>query len=271
MATLDGRSIAPSWFSADCTPWEIPGVAGYSRAMPALLLAVLSLLAAGVLPFGGLYITSLPSGADVWVDGSYIGRTPLLIDGLREGKHAVTVTKAGWQVEEVDQNVAAGVTTSATVQLEPLKPLHTHGKIALHGLDRAAHVSLDGGPWLPLQSEYEATVGTHHLAVREPEAKFERMLVVYPEQTTHVLFAAPADPRSAVVAPVEAYLPASAAKVSNSRVVIRWGGHVAVGHLGDARFLVDGHDVVYDAPAGMVRGKLYLPLDLILMMTGSKK
>jgi hypothetical protein len=250
---------------------EIPDGAGYSRAMPALLLAFFSLLAAGVLPFGGLYISSLPSGADVWVDGSYIGRTPLLIDGLRGGKHAVTVTKAGWKVEEVDQNVAAGVTTAATVLLDPIKPLHTHGEIALHGLDRDARVSIDAGPWLKLQPEYEAAVGTHSLSVREPQTRFERMILVYPEQTTHVLFVSPADTHSAVVAPVADYLPASSAKVSGDRVVVRWGGHVAVGHLGDARFLVDGRDVVYDAPAGMVRGRLYLPLDLILMLTGSKK
>ncbi|HKU66986.1 MAG TPA: PEGA domain-containing protein [Candidatus Baltobacteraceae bacterium] len=238
--------------------------------MPALLLAVFSLLAAGVLPFGGLYVSSLPSGADVWVDGSYIGRTPLLIDGLREGKHAVTVTKAGWRVEEVDQNVAPGVTTPATIQLEPIKPLRSHGAIALHGLDRAAKISLDGGAWRDLDAQFDASVGTHRLSVREPQAKFERMILVYPDETTHVLFAAPAETHSAVVAPVSDYLPGSAAKVKGDRVVVRWGGHSAVGHLGDARFLVDGRDVVYDAPAGMVRGRLYLPLDLILMMTGTK-
>jgi hypothetical protein len=238
--------------------------------MPALLLAVFTLLAAGVLPFGGLYISSLPSGADVWVDGSYIGRTPLLIDGLRTGKHAVTITKAGWKVEEVDQNVSAGVTTPATVLLEPIKPLHAHGEVALHGLDRTARISLDGGSWQDLEPEFNAPVGTHHLSVREPQAKFERMILVYPDQTTHVLFAAPADTHSAVVAAVSDYLPRSAAKIAGDRVVVRWGGHTAVGHLGDARFLVDGRDVVYDAPAGMVRGRLYLPLDLILMMTGSK-
>lgn len=238
--------------------------------MAALLLTVFSLLAAGVLPFGGLYVTSLPSGADVWVDGSYIGRTPLLIDGLREGKHAVTVTKAGWKVEEVDQNIAAGVTTPATVQLEPIKPLRSHGEIALHGLDRAAKISVDGGPWRDLDSEFDAAVGTHHLVVREPQAKFERMILVYPDQATHVLFAMPADTHSAVVAPVSDYLPGSAAKVTGDRVVVRWGGHTAIGRLGDARFLVDKRDVVYDAPAGMVRGRLYLPLDLILMLTGTK-
>ena len=238
--------------------------------MPALLLAAFTLLAAGILPFGGLYISSLPSGADVWVDGSYIGRTPLLIDGLRAGKHAVTVTKAGWKVEEEDQNVTAGITTPATVQLEPAKPLKVQGKIALHGLDRLAKVSIDGGPWMRLQNEYDAPVGTHRLSIREPESKFERMILVYPDQTTHVLFAAPAETHSAVVAPVSDYLPGNAAKVTGNRVVVRWGGHVAVGHLGDARFLVDGRDVVYDAPAGMVSGRLYLPLDLLLTITGSK-
>jgi hypothetical protein len=239
--------------------------------MLAPLLALLLLLAAGVLPFGGLYITSLPSGADVWVDGSYIGRTPLLLDGLREGKHALTVTKAGWKVEEVDQNVSAGVTTAATLQLEPIKPLHTHGQIALHGIERDARVSIDGGPWQPYAPEYEAAVGTHFIAVREPQTKFERMILVYPEQTTHVLFATHAETHSAVVAPLADYLPVSSVQVSGDRVVVRWSGHVAVGHLGDARFLVDGHDVVYDAPAGMVSGRLYLPLDLILTLTGSKK
>ena len=238
--------------------------------MAAVLLAVFTLLAAGVLPFGGLYISSLPSGADVWVDGSYIGRTPLLIDGLRAGKHAVTVTKAGWKVEEEDQNVTAGITTPATVQLDPVKPLKSQGSIVLHGLDRAAKVSIDGGAWQRLENAYAALVGTHRLSVREPEAKFERTVLVYPDQTTHVLFAAPAQTHSAVVAPVSDYLPGSAAKVKGDRVVVRWGGHVAVGRLGDARFLVDGRDVVYDAPAGMVSGRLYLPLDLILMITGSK-
>ena len=238
--------------------------------MPALILAVFALLAAGILPFGGLYVTSLPSGADVWVDGSYIGRTPLLVDGLREGKHAVTVTKAGWKVEEVDQNVTPGITTPATIQLQPIKALHARGRIAPHGLDRAARLSIDGGPWQSLRADYQVAVGTHHVSVREPESKFNRDVIVYPDETTHVLFAAPTDTHSAVVAPLDDYMPASAAKIAAGRLVIRYGGHTVVGHIGDAKFVVDGRDVVYDAPAGMVRGSLYLPLDLILMITGSK-
>jgi PEGA domain len=236
------------------------------------MVRLLAILAAIVLPFGGLYVSSLPSGADVWVDGSYIGRTPLLMDGLREGKHAVTVTKTGWKVEEIDQHVTAGIVTTASFQLEPGKSLRGTGSLAIHGLEKAASVSIDGGPWLALESEYGLSVGTHHLSAREGGARFDRMVLVYPDQVTHVLFhTVEAGEHSAVVAPLEDYLPPAAAKVAGAGLVIHWGGHTVVGRMGDARFLVDGRDVVYDAPAGMVRGRLYLPLDLILTITGKSK
>ncbi len=227
-------------------------------------------LAALILPFGGLYITSLPSGADVWVDGSYIGRTPLLIDGLRAGKHSVTITKAGWKVEEVDQDVTAGVVTPATVQLEALTAAGEDGTLSLLGLSEDATVSLDGGAPQPFEKSYAVQRGMHHLVVVDDHLKFERDVTIYPNQTTYVLFRPPTEERSGVVAPLGEYMPASAAKISGRRLTVRWNGHVAVGHIGDARFLVDGRDVVYDAPAGLVRGRLYLPLDLILTITGGK-
>lgn len=233
------------------------------------MVRLLAVLAAALLPFGGLYVSSLPTGADVWVDGSYIGRTPLLVDGLRSGKHALTITKAGWKVEEIDEQVSAGITTPATVQLEAVKPLHQIGQLALHGVDRSAKVSIDGGTWAPLSPVYPLLSGTHRIAVRDPKAKYERMVSIYPGQVTHVLLRKPAEEHAAVVAPLADYVPASAAKVKDGRLVVRWGGHTVVGHVGDSRFLVDGRDVVYDAPAGMVRGRLYLPLELIRSITGS--
>jgi PEGA domain len=234
------------------------------------MFAALAMLAAVLLPFGGLYINSLPTGADVWIDGSYIGRTPLLIDGLRAGKHAVTITKAGWKVEEVDQQVTPGVITPASVQLDAVKAPEENGTLKLLGLHPTALVSFDEGPPQEVAPQYDVRAGTHHLVIREGETKFERYVIVFPGQTTHVLFRTPEDEHSAVVAPFDEYMPASAAKTSGNRVVIRWNGHVAQGHIGDARFLVDGRDVVYDAPAGLVRGRLYLPLDLILAITGGK-
>lgn len=234
------------------------------------MLRVLLMLAAVLLPFGGLYITSLPTGADVWVDGSYIGRTPLVIDGLRAGKHAVTITKSGWKVEEVDQDVTAGVVTPATVQLEAMGSSSEDGTLTLIGPSDAATVALDDGPAQSMRQELAVRPGVHRLIVRDGQTKFERSIAIYPNQTTYVLLRSPAEGKSGVVAPLTEYMPAAAAKISGQKLVVRWAGHLAVGRIGDARFLVDGRDVVYDAPAGLVRGRLYLPLDLILTLAGGK-
>lgn len=234
-----------------------------------MLRMLLALVAAAALPFGGLYINSLPIGADVWVDGSYVGRTPLLIDGLRVGKHAVTVTKAGWKVQELDDDVAPGVVTPSTVQLQQTASSMDDGTLAIQGVAEGT-VAVDDRPAVHLEPKMDMIPGVHDVIVRTSDLKFERSVVIYPNQTTHVLLRTPSEERSAVVAPLEAYMPASVAKVTGDKVVVRWNSHVAIGHVGDARFLVDGHDVVYDAPAGMVRGRLYLPLDLILTLTGGK-
>lgn len=241
------------------------------------VLAVLAFAVAAIAPtqagplFGSLFLNSLPSGADVWVDGNYIGRTPLLLDGLREGKHSITVTKTGWRVEEVDPAVVGGVTLMTSVQLEPVKIGGLRGNVALHGVDPGARVRVDAGAWDVARSGYSLLAGSHRVSVKQRGGMQDRSVTVYPDQTTHLVFRAPVRAEhSAVVAPLSDYVPDSATKIDRGRLVIRYGSHVVVGHIGDARFTVDKRDVTYDAPAGMVRGKLYVPLDLILSITGGK-
>jgi hypothetical protein len=223
-------------------------------------------------PFGGLYITSLPESADIWVDGTYIGRTPIYLDGLHAGKHAVTVAKAGWKVTELDEPVTGAQTTSVTIQLDRARPIAERGAIALHGLLKDARVSVDGGPWQRLSPAYPVPGGIHHISIRQNDGKYERTATVYPAQTTHLIFrpAAP-ETHSAVVAAVADYIPESAATIREGRIVLRWAGHVVVGKVGESRFFMDRRSITYDAPAGMVRGKLYLPLELILAVTGKTK
>jgi len=221
--------------------------------------------------YGSVYLNSLPIGADVWVDGSYIGRTPILLDGLRAGKHAVTVTKTGWRVEEVDEHIVAGVTVMSSVQLDPVKATASRGSLTLHGLAAGARVRLDSGTWGPPQSSYILPAGAHRLAVKDRGQLSARTLEIYPDQVTHVLCRASQDEKpSWVGAPLADYLPENSANIDRGRLVIRYGGHVVVGRIGDARFSVDKRDITYDAPAGLVRGKLYLPLDLMLSITGGK-
>ncbi|MBV9270531.1 MAG: PEGA domain-containing protein [Candidatus Eremiobacteraeota bacterium] len=237
----------------------------------AFVLAVLLPARAADQLFGGLYLTSLPESADVWVDGTYVGRTPAFIDGLHEGKHAVTIAKAGWKVTELDEDVAAGATTARTIQLQRSQPGRDPGKVALHGLAADAKVSFDGGPWQGLSQAFAQTPGIHHVVVRESGAKFLRMTTVYPGETTHLVFpVADSQEHSAVVAAVGDYIPETAAKVTNGRIYLKWAGHIVTGKIGEAQFMMDRRSVTYDAAAGMVRGKLYLPLELILAITGKK-
>src|SRR5580698_8129723 len=60
-APSNGSSVMGSW------SFRAP-----SANLAALVLAAVVLLGAG--PTGALFVTSLPSGADVWLDGTYVGR-----------------------------------------------------------------------------------------------------------------------------------------------------------------------------------------------------
>ncbi|MDQ2663405.1 MAG: PEGA domain-containing protein [Candidatus Eremiobacteraeota bacterium] len=235
-----------------------------------LLSLVFALALAAPQPFGGLYLTSLPANADVWVDGAYIGRTPVYLDGLRSGEHSVTMTKTGWKAVETDEQIAAGTTTLASLRLDAIRPAAQTGSIALHGVPRGARIRLDHGAFAEPRLVYAASSGAHRVVIKTGSGLSSRNVLVYPGEQTHVLLRGLADAHSAVVAPLSDYMPESAAQVKNGRLTVRYDKHVATGRLGDSRFVVDKRDATYDAPAGMVRGKLYLPLDLLLFLTGRK-
>src|SRR5579863_935636 len=59
-------------------------------------------------PHGSAYVTSLPASASAWLDGTYIGSTPVYIDDLLPGRHSVTLSSAGWQPQTVTFDVAVG-------------------------------------------------------------------------------------------------------------------------------------------------------------------
>lgn len=232
-------------------------------------MPIAALALAGAVRFGGLYVASLPAHADVWVDGRYVGRTPVFLDGLRDGSHAVTITKVGWRAVSIDPVVAGGTTVARTVRLDPVTVQGT-GEIRIQGVSDTARVCIDQRPCGPYAPQYQAETGEHRLVVRDGAYKYVRSVAVYPGTATDVLLDVPPSPHLAVVAPVLDYLPASAASVRNGAIVLRWSGHVVKGRLGDSRFVLDGKTVDYNAPAGIVAGRLYLPLDLIETIAGGK-
>ncbi len=69
--------------------------------------------------FGYLTVKSNPSGAKVYVDGSYIGNTPLENYKLSTGQHSLKVTKQGYQDYTTTVTINPGKTTVVNAQLIP--------------------------------------------------------------------------------------------------------------------------------------------------------
>ncbi|QSZ67018.1 PEGA domain-containing protein [Methanofollis aquaemaris] len=93
--------------------------------------------------YGSLYITSSPSGAKVYLDGKYEGKTPRTITGVNEGRHYVELEEAGYQEWTGPVTVVAGQQTyvSATLNSNP-KPVS--GTIDVFSNPVGAYIYLDG-------------------------------------------------------------------------------------------------------------------------------
>jgi hypothetical protein len=222
---------------------------------------------------GGVYVATLPAGADVWVDGTYIGRSPVFADALPVGRHTLTLTKTGWGVQEVEVAIGAHATAFSSVKLEP-KPAAAAklaGSYVLRGLPEGAKVSVDGLPRTgdPL-SPAAASAGAHRVAVVTPRGRMTRAFDVLPDTTTEVVLHEPpaGETRSAVIAPAADYLPTDAFVLEGSKVVVRYARHVVIARLGESTVRFDGVLVSYAGAPQTIGRKLYLPLELLERLSG---
>jgi hypothetical protein len=75
-------------------------------------------LAPGGTMTGQIEVTSEPAGAQVTVDGVPRGATPLLVDGIEPGQHAVVISQGGTAVNRIVQ-VSAGTTATVVASVAP--------------------------------------------------------------------------------------------------------------------------------------------------------
>jgi hypothetical protein len=238
----------------------------------ATVAACVLLLAA--VPTGSLYVTTLPSAADVWIDGTYVGRSPLILDALAAGHHTLGLTKTGWRPLQLDVSVVAAQTTLSSMRLEQQRtalrpPL---GSIAVHGV-APMETFLDGVAIAPSKDgTYPASAGTHQLAVRTSRGRISRSVTVWPQTRTDVVLQPDVEqPRPSVVAPAEDYVPKSAIQVEGEKVVVRYAGHEVVAHLGLTTYRIDGKLIDYGESPTMIGSRLYLPLDLLTMLSSGTR
>jgi len=226
----------------------------------------------GAVPTGSLYVTTLPSSADVWIDGTYVGRTPLVIDALAAGHHTVGIAKAGWSPQQLDVSIVVAQTTFSSIRL-PQAKLGTppaQGSIALHGAQIDA-VLVDGVPAKPgKDGAIAASPGTHEVAVRTGRGKITRMVTVWPQTRTDVVLQPDAEPaRPPIVAPADDYVPSSAIRIDGERVVIRYNGHEVVGRIGSTGYRIDGRYQEYDSAPTRIGTRLYLPIGVLTAVAGT--
>ena len=92
---------------------------------------------------GSVYVSSGPSGANIYLDGVYKGTTPRTLSGIAEGRHYVDVELAGYQEWSGPVNVVANQQAQISVSLTP-EPKPVFGTIAVYSDPVGAYIYLDG-------------------------------------------------------------------------------------------------------------------------------
>jgi hypothetical protein len=234
--------------------------------------AALFLLAA--VPTGALYVTTLPTGADVWLDGTYVGHSPVILDALAAGRHTVSLNRTGWLSQDIDVSVVAGTTALSSVALTRTGSrtvLGANGSFTIKGIATKSllfdGIALTADP----TGTYVVASGTHELVALTAAGKMTRTITIYPDMRTDVVLrdGGSTTSRSAVVAPTSDYLPPTAVKIDGVRVTIRYERHAVDAVIGSPSYHFDGRSVSYDAAPTLIGAELYLPLELLKALTAN--
>jgi hypothetical protein len=142
-------------------------------------------------PSGSVYLTTLPSGADVWLDGMYIGHSPKLIDGLTVGRHSLSVAKAGFQGRDlpvVVQDSGAPVLTSVSLDRSDAFATRGIGHLVVHGTDPLpASVAVDGSTVVLNKGACDLAAGPHTIVLITARGRMTRRVTIYADMTTDVI------------------------------------------------------------------------------------
>ncbi len=91
--------------------------------------------------YGKIKVTSSPSYAEVYLDGTYRGRTTLTLSNVRVGKHTIKVTKKDYYNWSETVQVEGSSTTYVSARLEPVPRT---GSIYINSTPSSAKVYLGG-------------------------------------------------------------------------------------------------------------------------------
>ena len=105
-------------------------------------------------------ILSEPSGAEVFLDGKSIGKTPFYNYPVTATAHMFRAVRDG--VEDVKALDVSGLNSDIVFDVQPYVPV----SIAVNNAGQAASVSIDGGEWQNAPFKGNLNVGTHKFSIR---------------------------------------------------------------------------------------------------------
>jgi len=92
---------------------------------------------------GSISVSSSPSGASIYLDGAYEGRTPEIIRSVSPGDHTIKLERDGYYDWSTTVGVTAGATSYVSAPLSPI-PYPTVGFISVTSSPSGAYIYLDG-------------------------------------------------------------------------------------------------------------------------------
>lgn len=243
---------------------------------------VVAAIAASVvaLATGSAYVTSLPANAEVWVDGVYAGRAPVFVDLLVSGRHAVTVSRAGWSPKLATFSVVSGQTATVSIALDRTpgsqpgpagSPSRDHGLLSVRGAPLGAAVLIDGVQAGTIPTIARALAPGRHIVVVRPKGapQIVHAVTVYPNTATVAMFgnaqaaATTAVAADDVLAPLDRYVSPSDFTVAGDQIAIHHRGIEVQCAIGARAYSINGKAGVLGVPPAIVQGRIYLPLSLL--------
>jgi hypothetical protein len=145
-----------------------------------------------------MYVTTLPAGADVWLDGMYIGHSPKLVDGLTIGRHSLSVAKAGWQGRDLPVTIPeSGGPVIASLALERSEATIAPrgiGRLVLHTNEAPpSSIIVDGSPVALSKGACDLPAGSHVVVIQTRYGRVTRRVTIYGEMSTDMIVREEAD------------------------------------------------------------------------------
>jgi copper amine oxidase-like protein/PEGA domain-containing protein len=234
-------------------------------------------------PHGGAFVTSLPGSASAWLDGSFVGPTPVYVDDLLPGRHTLTLSRAGWQPQSASFDISVGRITPVSVIMQRVssqavsQSTKGQGTLVVAGGAPGAKVYVDGVVIGTFPVEPKTVEAGYHIVTLEPPGKnpvkSTRVVNVFPNVTTAVAFSEAASvsaqpPPDDILEPIDSVVPINGVVVAGNDVTIHYRGIEVECEIGSRTYTLNGRAGTLAVSPALVGGKVYLPLSLLQRIAG---